>query len=64
MTTHVHAEYSSNERSDANSHSENGDLQIQRKERIPIRVEDELHNLLRRLDVSLGSKIRTCDNNG
>ena len=53
LKTYVHAEHARDERPDADAHCQDGDFQVQRQEGIPVRVEDKLHDLLRRLDVGL-----------
>ena len=53
LTTHVHAEYADDERSHADAHGQDGDFQVERQERVPVRVEDELDDLLRGLNVRL-----------
>ena len=54
-TTHIHPEQAGDEGAGADAHGADRDLEVEGEQLVAVGVEDELDDLLRRLDVALGA---------
>lgn len=57
ITTYIHTKQPRNKRTHPNPHRPNRDFQIKRQQRVPVRIQNQLHNLLCRLHITLHKTI-------